>query len=186
MWTTFTFFCLRIVRWSIFGTIFTSFRYNIEKWSLYRTLLTSSRVFIIKGCLHWAEIRWQIGRVDEIFTLTLISIWIKYRSIWTDCTLMQISIIKRLIWWAKSCIVSSHTFCRIDRIDWLSLRTRLASFFICDFWTVNRTLNSYTCSFIIIELFYSRTFYTLSLRLIKIPITFFVTNFTSGDSILIR
>ena len=185
MRTILAFSYLSIIGRIIFRTILTCPSCYIEKWPLLWTFFTSSWILVIVRRLHRTEIWWQIRRINKIFTLTLISILIKWRPIRTRCTLMQISIIERLFGWTETSIICSDTFCRIDRVDWLTLWTWLTSSIFCNSWPVNRTLNLRTCGFIVIELLNSRAFNTLTLCTIIIPITILVTNSTFGDSILI-
>lgn len=177
---------LSIICRIFFGAIFTWPSRYIKKRSLFRTLFTSSRVLVIERSFHWTEIRWKIRWINEILTLTLISILIKWCSIWTWCTLMQISIIKWLFWWAKTSIICSDTFSRINRVDWLSLWAWFACSIFCNSWPVYWALDFHTCGFIVIELLNSRAFNTLTLCIIIIPITILVTDSTSGDTILVR
>lgn len=185
LWTILAFSSLSIISRIFFGTSLTCPSRYIEKWPLLWTLFTSSRVLVIVRRFHRTEIWWQIRWVDKILTLTLIIIRIKWRSIRTRCTLMQISIIERLFRWTKTSIICSYTFGRINRVDWLTLWAWFTCSIFCNSWPVYRTLDFHTCCFIVIELLNSRAFNTLTLCIIIISITILVTNSTSGDTILI-
>ena len=99
---------------------------------------------------------------------------------------MQISIIEWLIRWTESSIICPNAFSRIDRVDWLTLWTWLACSVLCNSWPINWALNLHTCSFIFVELLNSRTFNTLTLCIIIIPLAILITNPTSSNPILIR
>lgn len=186
MWTILAFFCLSIKSRIFFRTILACFSHYIKKWPILWTLFTSSWVLIKVRGFHRAEIWWQIWWVNEILTLTLISLLIKWSPIRTICTLMQISIIEWLIGWAESSIICSNALSRVDRIDWLTLWTWLACSVFCNSWPINWTLNPHTCAFIVVELLNSRAFNTLTLCIIIIPIAILITNPASGNPILIR